>query len=735
MALAGWSALPATPVDITNSGDITVDQDTGWLEISGEVEVHQPPFYLYSDKVSWNQNESLLYATGKVRIMVDPKEPGAESFFSRAESTDYLQDTEKREILTTTSLLYNTKTQNVEPEGISKIQFGAARIIGEDFSLNLRDDSVRTGRYRVGIDTLFLEGDGLEAQGDSLLAKNARFFFGEPENLSIQGSAREVEKVSDEAVIMRGIWLKVGPVPVFYLPRYMHSLKRRTFSLTGGAGYSGDIGLYTELRPIYRPTNDLSLYTDVNFYTERGVLLGPGFELTKQTANGQSIHARLETGYIQDNGVLGRDVLQEPIDSSRHFIDLDYVHRVGDSFHVLSKVQRWSDSEILRDFDGGKFRSIQQPENFIEAIWLSGSWALTASTVFRHEDFEYATERLPELKMQLLPSPMPGTGFYHSASAEGAMLRDSNPDGDEVIEHTRFRAYYELFYPVALNSWLDFTPQATYQTLYYSDEGENDRSFQNQHFEVGFDLSAHAYGEWNLQRSVWDIRGIRHLVMPTLQVRKISDIGSQTNVENPIERDIFRTGLDDIDLSAFSHLDDLEAHTVIRTGIKNSVVAKSAGGTTRELLKFDLFHDFYIPDAEESDDRSMLTANLQLKPAHWVRLDLQSRFNTEDFGLNDLFGRLRLVDGDIWDIDLSSQFLRNELQQYLVKFRYKLFENVRLVSLVGYDAENSRFYEQTYGVQIGLSNYWDLYLSVNTRDGSRRNNQTRFELKVLSAQF
>lgn len=735
--ILGGSVLLGSPIEISNSGIISIDQDTGFLVISGDVEAHQAPFYLYSDRVVWNQTAHLLHAQGNVRLMLHSQETGADKYLQFVSNLDGEEETNKKEILTTHSLFFDTLSQTIKPEGLAKIQLGLVRIIGEDFSINLKDDTLTTGHYRVGMETLFLEGEELVSNGNSILAKNAHFYLGEPEKLSIQGYAREIEKISDETIILRGMLMKLGPIPFFYLPYYHHHPKQQVFSVSGSVGMSGDIGAYIELRPTYSPLDNIRVFADLNFYSERGIMAGPGFNLSLETKNGQTIQTKFESGAITDNGNLGIDSIGQPIDDDRHYIDIDYIHRFPNSLQIIGKLQRWSDSEIIRDFDSGKFRRIQQPENFIEASWIHKNWAATIASQFRHEDFEYAIEKLPEYNLQLLPSPVFGSGLYHSASAGGVHMRNRDPNQLIDLEYTRFRAYYELIYPIAINSWLDLIPKATAHTLYYDGMPDETGNIERHHVEIGFDLNAHAYGQWNLQHKVWDIDGIRHLLRPTIQFRNIQEVGtSQNSIHSPIEHDIFRTGLDDIDLSASTHLDDLKAYSLLRIGVSNSIVAKDFKGEMRELLKFDLFHDLIMPEEQyDLPDRSMLIGNIQLKPAYWIRMNIQSRFDTDEFKLNDLFGRLRLMDGDIWDIDLSTQFLRSELQQYLFKIQYKVFENIRFIGSVGYDADRSRVYEQTYGFQIGIGNYWEIYINVRFREGSLRNKEPHWNLKVLTTRF
>jgi len=723
------------PIEISNDGEINVDQSGERVSIETNVEVHQSPFFLNADKVIWKKGTDQLLVSGNVFLFLNPSETDDASIDPFLMGSNDSRSLDRVEILHTDELRFNVATKTITTTGPANIQFGLTRIIGNELKLNLENKKAEAGSYRVGFGDLFLKGDQLSAEQDKLIADNAHFFIGEPETFSIQGRAARVEKEGEDTVILKGVRLQLGPLPFFYWPYFKYHLKRPVYSVSGGAGYSGDIGAYVELRPTYEPTEHLKVFTDFNFYSERGVLIGPGYNISGASKSGHHYFSKLETGYIRDNGNLGQDIIGVPIDGERHFVDFELLDRYKDTFQILSRIERWSDSEILRDFTMGKFRSIQQPQSFVELNQLWGPLGVTFSSHFRHEAFEYAIERTPELEIRLLPTALFKTGLYHTAEVAGVKLRNSDPDQVVDLQQNRFRAYYGLLYPVSLKSWLDFTPQATFQQLTYTDSGADKSSFDFTHLELGFDLTAHIYGEWKLENKVWNINGIRHLMNPTLQFRHINKYGEDNQSPLPIEAEIFRTGVEDIDLTANTHLDDLESYSLLRVGIINSVVARKGDGITRELMGFDLFHDLYHPDASAESDRSMLAANIKLKPANWINLSLQGRMDTNAMDLNDLFARLRLIDGDIWDLDLATQFVRDNLQQYVVDFRYKVFENVRFVSALGFDARRSLFYEQTYGFEFGIANYWDIFASINLREGSTRNNETRFELKVQTARF
>jgi lipopolysaccharide assembly outer membrane protein LptD (OstA) len=93
------------------------------------------------------------------------------------------------------------------------------------------------------------------------------------------------------------------------------------------------------------------------------------------------------------------------------------------------------------------------------------------------------------------------------------------------------------------------------------------------------------------------------------------------------------------------------------------------------------------------------------------------------------------MDGDIWVLDLSSQFLDERIEQYGCQGRYKLREDLSLLGELHYDARLDRLNELGMGIQFSLSAQWDLYCGVSKRKGAIRGDDTRWEFKLVSSAF
>ncbi len=739
-------SIHAQPVEITTSDTMEYDEQARTLLIKGDVDIRQSPFRILSDEVSIRQDQADILADGHVRILYDTTAENSRFVFPELRSgaelfSDSFQPdaSSERELLRANRVRFLPESRVILPEGPAEIQFGIARLIGENLTIDLGNNRIKAPRYRMGFENLFISGHDVEMKGEAIEAGKTRFFFGEPEAFSFQGSAESMAKQEDDVVTLRKVWLKVGKVPVFYLPYLSYNIRHTVYNIEAGAGYSGDLGYLLELRPYYSPWTSTRFFTDVNTYSRRGTLIGPGLSIDINDRLGHFVRTRIESGVIRDSGELGVDSLNRPIDENRGFLNASHIHRYPDGMAFMAQVQAWSDSEIVRDFDTGTFRKYQQPENFASLRFPLGDWVFNAVTRFRIEDFEYATERIPELSIDLLPTPLPWAGLYHELNLSASRLRDNNPDRTYPAEYDRFKGNYRIARPSAITPWLDWTPLLTAQILSAenrSDQPDEPTSWERQTLEAGFDFTLHAFADWQINNRIWDVDSIRHVVKPTLQYRNIL-IGNNEDEWNPgIETPLTSTGVPFRDFFSMRALEGIREHQLIRVGVSNSVFTRShITKNLRTMLDLDLYHDTIIPGDSHAPTSHLLSSITRLRPASWLSFDLETRWDSKNLDLQDLYARSSLINGDFWRLDIGAFFLDGLHEQYQASLDTKLTEGTRVLVSVSYNARTSQFYEQMIGFQFAVANHWDILLSVSQRDGATRNNDLRWDIKIVNGRF
>ncbi len=138
--------------------------------------------------------------------------------------------------------------------------------------------------------------------------------------------------------VAKNAWLHVADVPVFYLPRYYFSKKRRSGLLTPRIARSGDSGgqfaqpLYLNLAP-----NHDALITP-HYYSRRGAQLNARYRYLYRLDRGRAEAAWLDDGDYDDE---------------RYHWDFEHRAEIDDFFSLDARWQRVSDEEYLEDLPAG----------------------------------------------------------------------------------------------------------------------------------------------------------------------------------------------------------------------------------------------------------------------------------------------------------------------------------------------------------------------------------------------
>jgi LPS-assembly protein len=94
----------------------------------------------------------------------------------------------------------------------------------------------------------------------------------------------------------------------------------------------------------------------------------------------------------------------------------------------------WStDSEVIRDFHSKEFVPIQEPDNFLEAVYTGADYLGSVFARFQPDAFYPVQQRLPEIRFDLLPTAI-GGGIYMRFDSGVAHLEEVPPDGGSFLE-------------------------------------------------------------------------------------------------------------------------------------------------------------------------------------------------------------------------------------------------------------------------------------------------------------
>jgi len=665
----------AGDIELTADGPMLIDQGTGELVARKNARVVYETWTLLADEIRINRNTREARATGNVVAT----SPGMRLL---AKSARYNQDTGRLEV--------------------------------EDF--------------RFGRPPYYAAGKRGEGTPGNMVFEHVQIFYGEPGRMTPRLSIRILKVDRDNEILdADGLRLSVGSLPLLALTGLVRPIEGPKLIWETRAGYDNELGLrfgvgvYYPLSAGWNPGGSFDVFTD------RGILFGPGirYEIDRDSMRAEGAGDFL---YIHDSGDRKTDVRGRPIEENRNFAVWNHIQSDRDRWSLNGELNWWSDSAVLRDFREDAFDRNQEPDNHLEASLYGSNYVLSAFTRYRPNDFQAVAERLPEVRFDLLPTPLADTGALLSLEGSAAILREKSLLGEPELRSDRFDLYAGLDRTVRVAKGITFTPVLGGRLTHYARvEGGRD-DYTRWLGEIGFDARLLANRVIDVKKPLLGIDGVMHIVEPTIQYRYVPSADRGREFIPAIDRPAFLTQLQPLGLADRRDIDALGDIHAVRLGLNNLLQTRHEDYGSRPLLMVNLAGDIYFSDRPDGRDFSTLQAEVRLNPADWLDLWFFMRFDPDDANVPEFNTRLTLIDGDAWSAGIDGDYLTGDVAQIEVFGRYRVNEAYELFGTIRYDSRESRFNEITLGLNAQISQYWLVRTGIAIRDGPRR--ESSFGLRI-----
>lgn len=624
---------------------------------------------------------------------------------------------------------WRQRDSHVAAEGNIHLTKQSFRLVADRIDYHLPTHRFDIGDFRLGEVPLYVIGSSLEGSIDAVTLWGDTLYLHEPDTFSLNLKSHSTQFYPNNRVEMRHVVFRIGKVPFFYLPYYRQELLKSTIQIQTEAGYRGNLGAYAKTRTLFPVNESLKVGANLDYYIKRGILAGPALEYDVTLAPGYTLHGELESGYINDHGDKGEDLLNNPVPEERAFVEWKHKQHIGQWADITARLSYWSDSEVERDFRPKLFRHNQQPDTFLEAVHTGNNSFASVFGRFRPNNFQSLNERLPEVRFDSMPSPLGSKGLYqrfHIAYAHLIEKRLNN--GLETIRSDRFNGFYQILHPIRATEWLTLTPSTGVQLTHYANALGS--QYTRLLAQFGLDAEMTASSTWDYNNRLWKIDGLRHTVRPVLRYRYIPKANQGHKRIPQIDDEVFSTTLPLIDLGEIRSIDDLRETHLIRLGIENFLQTRRTDYGSRQLTTFDLYQDIRISREHSEKTFSDLYTDLKVMPVDWFRFRLFNRFNPEDLTFNETRTTIAVNDGDIWALSLTTDNLQKQIDQYGLGFDYKLNERWLFNSHWRYDTRLSAFTRHAYGLTTYIGNSWKAAFELAFNEGSSREDQAQLNLRL-----
>ncbi|ADE53955.1 LPS-assembly protein LptD [Coraliomargarita akajimensis] len=637
-----------------------------------------------------------------------------------------------------------------DAEGSVQISREGYRLLAERVSYDTQGGIYSVNIFRTGSYPYYISGVTAGGTTEQSNMSGTSIYYGDPGDSTISISAREVTYMGEDrnAAKLDGATFRMGRIPFFYLPSYTHYLDQPPYYIDLDAGYDNTFGAYLQTTTLFPVTSWLRAGLNLDVYTERGLLVGPTAQYVYDT-DSQRIKGAISTGYISDQGDTGVDVLGNPIAEDRGFVEWRHQHHIGQRITLTASTSYWSDSEVTRDFRDGMYADNRRPDNFVEGAYAGDNYILSAFSRFDPNDFNFVQERLPEVRLDVLPVNFFNTNIYQRGSVSYVRLSEDGSEVDPasvpVSESDRIDLNYRIERPFAFTEWLTLTPLAGARLTHYDNQQVSatltpvtDETFTRSIFEFGFDLESRAYADYETLNRTWDVDGLRHVIRPVVQYRYFSDPEDDGEIAE-IDRWTFDTTRSIIDLNELRNTDQIDQEHMVRVGFENLFQTRASNQDygSRNLAALNFYQDILFEKnsrfdnpAQEEETFDATWVELLLTPAPWLKFNLASRFHTESVTLEEIRTRTTITSGEIWELSLQTDMLNKVIDQYAIDFLYRVNERYTLLTDARIDADTGEITRTRIGIATRWGSVWQILYSLTFREEAQRESDIQFSVSL-----
>ncbi len=623
-------------------------------------------------------------------------------------------------LLQADELTYNLTTHLVVGRGHFTVTSGSRRLLADRGTYNLATGQFTLADLRAGEPPFYIAAATAAGTRARMTLTQATVTYHEPGSFTPTLSADRLTYEPGRRITGENGHLGLGDVSLIPLRQFNQAFDDSFISqFVTRVGYRRNLGAYVDVGLHVPVWSGVNLGADLGEYTARGVMFGPGGSYSIRSGDGATATGSFSSGYINDHGDRKTDLLGRPVPADRGYFEWTHQQRFNDRLTLTGQFNWWEDAEVLRDFHPSQFYPVQQPDSFLEAVYAGDNYYLSAFTRVDPNNFELVQQRLPEIRFDLVPMPI-GGGIHERFNGSFAALQEDSLFSGPTLRSDRFDAYYGLDRPISPTDWLTITPVAGGRLTYYAKAVGGRDNYTRWLGELGVDANLRVSGVFDYHNDPWGINGLRHLLTPTISYRYIPEADRGQAYIPPIDRTVFSTNLEPIDLGTMRNIDDLHAVHTLRLGLDNLLQTRDSQYGSRDLVTLNLASDFNFTTQPGQRRWSDVYTELAVTPAKWLRFGLFQRLDPQHLTLRELNTSLDLIDLDWWNLRLSTTYLQDQIEEYDLAYQRRLNEIWQGFAQVRCDARTRRWDEVSFGLRQKLKNTWSIRYEVSWYQGRQR---------------
>ncbi|MBF0531550.1 MAG: LPS-assembly protein LptD [Candidatus Omnitrophica bacterium] len=643
---------------------------------------------LNGDTVEYSVDGSLITAKGNVKII-------------------YQDST-----LTCDMVTFEQKTKNAHAKGHVRLRTKKGEVAGNELEYNFATQKGEFRQAKIFMPPLYGYTDLItKLQGDKLVMSKGYMTTSDWDDPEYRMFADQIEIYPQDKVIARNVLMKVGNVPLMYIPKISQNLQNPKPQWEVIPGYKKRWGAF--LLGQWRYFGDEHLKAVV--HADYRQLIGMGYGLDTAYKTPSLGNGLLRTYYLTDKSLTTTDKTDVyKIQHTRYKVEWRHQWQMDKQTNAVMQFYKLSDSRFLKDFFQREYDRDSNPQTFFLLTRTLSKGILSLRADKRVNTFTSQVERLPEVRYDMANFELGDSGLYwRNATTYSNLANEQAAPSVSRLKTMRLDTDNILSYPMKVHIF-EFKPYVGQEETYYSRTHDISRSnITRAVFKTGASVSTKFYRIYEAQMNAYglEINRLRHIITPTVSY----DFQNKPTVP--------ATTLD-----AFDSVDTITNIHNINFSLENKLQTKRNDKTV-ELLRAVLGTDFHLKEDPRKGGFDTITSNIDFRPVDWLTLYFDSGYDPRQRHWSAV-NFDAYINGKGWGLDVGKRWARDADDQVTTDLHWDVNKKWTLHVFDRFDLKASKLKEQGYTVTRDLHS-WTVETSLTNKKGEGSEIMLIFRLKAF----
>jgi lipopolysaccharide assembly outer membrane protein LptD (OstA) len=630
--------------------------------------------------------------------------------------------------LTCKKLVVNTKTKQGVAEGNARLEDENGVIEGEKitYDFQAKTGTIIDAGFRAN--PYFGKARKVERLGESEFIARYGYLttcnFNKPH---YRIASKQMSILPGDKIETKNDTLYLGGFPLFYLPRFNHTLEDPMMHVRLMPGNSKDWGVYMLSAWRYSLADNVNGRAYLDYRNKLGWAEGFGLNYsTTYVGKGDLKFYYTDEKPTDLPKTATRTNFQRYLMRWRHKWAVDDQTNFISEFYKIGDQKRKYfdlDSNILKDYFFREYEKELEPLTYALFHHSFGYSSIDVLMQKRVNNWYNQMDKLPEIKYTLPSTRLGESPLYFENNSVFTSFNISNsvtPATLTDVSVTRLDIINKISIPRKI-AFFEFTPFVKNREIIYNKDTDDKEFPVNTVFYAGADLSTKFYRVFNVKTNLLGLglNGFRHIITPT--------IGYSYNHAPTIKS---------VHLRQIDTTDAITSSNAAALAISNKIQAKR-NGVSVDLVDFRVTNTYnFKPQVDTSGNKrggslSDFLFNLKLLPYSWMRVEADATYKLSGTSSDENYDRFSIVNYDI-DFDftptlsfgLGQRYERKGNSQITASLNWRLspkwrFSIYNRYNIKPYTDTNGAFIkkgslEQEYTISRDL-HCWEVDLTLNTK--------------------